>query len=379
MLQNELIGKNLWRNRRRTLLTVASVAISTFLLAIFFATYRYINAPTEVERYNLVLVVAPRASISVLLPLSYRERIEKVPGVVAVTPISYFDGRYGSAETLVPAVACDPEVLWKVSDLTLSQEERQAFIKERTAAIVARKIANKYGWKIGDRVHLSSPYFRVTLDLNLRGIYDSRQEETYVFFHWAYLNEAMGRIDKTQDFEVLARSVDDIPRLTRDIDALFRNADVETRTQTLKQQFLDFLGWLGNVKLILVGVSGAVVFTILLIVANTMAMSIRERTEEIAVLRALGFRTSHVLGLLIGESLAISLLGAMPGCLGAWLLFRLTEGYALGGLLPLHIRVDFPTVVAALGVAIAISLASTLIPAYRAARANIARALRFVG
>ncbi len=381
MTRGQIVIKNIMRNRRRTFLTTASVAISTFLLAIFCATYRYLSAPSEADRYPLVLLVSPRVMIfpPPFMPISYRERIEKLPGVATVTPVWFFPGHYGSAEALVPAIACDPEYPFTLGAVSLPREQREAFLKERTAAIAERDVAKKYGWKVGDPIHLNSLNYRVSLDLVLRGIYISARDETYVFFHWAYLNEAVGRLDKTPNFEIVVKSAEDVPRVMKEVDELFRNANVETRTETVRQTMLNFLSFLGNVKLILIGVSGAVVFTILLIVANTMAMSIRERTAEIAVLRALGFQTSHVLGFLIAESLAISLVGAAPGCLAAWMLFRMTRGYTLAGLIPLGIQVDSPTVMVAIAVATSISLASTFIPAYRASRTNIAEALRYVG
>ncbi len=360
---------------------MASVALSIFLLAIFGAAYRFLVAPPGLEHLHLVLVVAARTSIANWMPASYGERIARVPGVAAVMPTVYFDGRYGSEQALVPAIACDArKVFTFFSDWRLPQDQQQAFAKEQVAMIAGRKTAEKYGWKIGNHIHLSSPtYFNVSLELVLRGIYTSSEDETLQAFHWSYLNEALGRPDVTGYFYVLAQSADDIPRLMKQIDALFRNAGVETRTQPLKQVFLDFLAWLGNVKLVLLSVSAAVVFAILLIVANTMAMSIRERTTELAVLRALGFRTRQVLGLLAAESLAISFTGAAVGSLAAWLLLRIRGGYTIGGMLPVNIQVDVSTLGLAAGVSIAISLCSTLIPAYRASRVNIAQALRFVG
>jgi putative ABC transport system permease protein len=197
--------------------------------------------------------------------------------------------------------------------------------------------------------------------------------------HWDYLNEALGHPDKAGQIWVLAQSVDDIPRLMDDIDTVFRNYPTETRTQTLKQLVVNFLSWLGNLKEIMLMVSAAVVFAVLLVVANTMAMSIRERTAEIAVLRALGFRSQQVLAMLAGEALAISLGGTALGLALAALVFRLMEGYHIGGAMPAHIRVDAITMVLSLLVAVVISLGSTLLPAYRAARFNLAEALRFVG
>ncbi len=379
MTRSQLVVKNVLRNPRRTVLAMGSVATSTFLLAILCAAYQYMIAPPEVDRYNLVLVVSPRVSISVLLPISYRERIAKVPGVVAVMPICFFDGRYGPEGRLVPAAACDPETLLTFADFDISPEQRRVFLSEKGAAVARRELAQKHGWKIGDRIHLSSPNYHVELELVLRGIYTTPEDQSMIFFNWAYLNEALGTINKTTNFDVLARYADDVPKLTRDIDALFRNADVETYTQPIKQHMLDFLGWMGNVKLVLLGVSAAVIFAVLLIVANSMAMSIRERTAEIAVLRALGFRTPQILGMLAAESLGISLVGAAVGCLSAWILLKLTGGLAIGGILPARIQVDGATVLVVLAAATAISLASTLIPAYRASHANIAEALRYVG
>ncbi len=381
MTRSQLVSKNLFRNRRRTLLTVASVAASVFLLAIFCATYRYIEAPPELDRTHLILSVTARTSVTMPLPASYEAQIARVPGVAAVMPFFWFDGRYGSEDNIVPAFAIDPEKLLRFfSDWHLPEDQRRAFLDEKDALVGGRKVVEKYGWKIGDHIHLSSPnYFNVQLELVLRGIYTSSGDESMLALHWNYLNDALGRPDKAGQFWVLAQSADDVPRLMKEIDELFRNSPVETRTQTLKQLALNFLSWLGNVKRILLLVSGAVVFAVLLIVANTMAMSIRERTAEIAVLRALGFRTQLVMRLLTAEAVAIALSGAAIGCLSAGAACKLMAGYLIGGAMPAHIQVDVPTVSLTLLVAIAISLGSTLIPAYRASHVNIAQALRFVG
>lgn len=381
MTQVQFVVKNVFRNRRRTLLTVASVAVSVFLLAIFCAVYRYLEAPPELDRTHLILIVSARTSVANPLPLRYGEQMAKLPGVVAVMPTFWFDGRYGREDNIVPALACDVEKLFMIaSDWHVTQDQRQEFFGEKDALVAGRKVAEKYGWKIGDHIHLSSPnYFNVQLELVLRAVYTSSGDEGMLAFHWDTLNEALGRPNVAGYFYVLARSADDVPRLMSEIDATFRNSSVETRTQTVKQMALNFLSWLGNVKRIILLVSGAVVFAVLLVVANTMAMSIRERTVEIAVLRALGFRTLQVLRLLTAEAMAISVSGAVIGCLLAAAACKRMEGYHIGGAMPAHIRVDLLTASLTFLVAIAISLGSTLIPAYRASRANIAQALRFVG
>ena len=380
MTRPQLVVKNLFRNPRRTFLTTASVAVSIFLLAVFCATYRYIDAPPTPGGFSLLLMVTPRASLIIPLPLSYGERIRKLPGVAAVSPVNMVDGLYGGQESLLWALAFDAEALGKIfPDWHLPPDQRQAFVSEKTAFITGRRMVQKYGWKLGDRIHLRSAGYNLSLDLVLRGIYSSGEDETLLAFHWDYLNDAQGHPNKPGGFWVRAQSAEDVPRLMQEIDAQFRNAEMETRTQPMKQWMLDLLNMLGNVKLILVSISAAVVFAVLLIVANTMSMSIRERTAELAVLRALGFQTRQVLGLLAAESLGIALLGAIAGCLMAWTALTLTAGYQVGGAMPVYIQVDAATVGVALGVAIGISLGSTFISAYRASRVNIAQALRFVG
>jgi len=377
----QLVFRNTLRNRRRTILTVASVAVCTCLVAILWATYRYLEAPPEVDRTHLILSVTARTSVTIPLPVSYQSQIAKVPGVAAAMPLFWFDGRYGKDADLVPALALDAQKLLAfLSNWHVPEDQLRAFVGERDALVAGRKVVDKYDWKIGDHVHLRSPnYSDVDLDLVLRAVYTSDSDESLLALHWDYLNEALGHPDKAGQIWVLARSVDDIPHVMDDIDTVFRNYPMETRTQTLKQLVVNFLSWLGNLKEIMLMISGAVVFAVLLVVANTMAMSIRERTAEIAVLRALGFRSRQVLAMLAGEALTISLVGTALGLALAALVFRLMEGYHIGGAMPVHIRVDATTMALSLLAAVIISLGSTLIPAHRAARFNVAEALRFVG
>lgn len=381
MISAQFVVRNTLRNRRRTILTVASVAVCACLIAILWATYRYLQAPPEMDRTHLILSVTARTSVTIPLPVSYQRQIASVPGVAAVMPLFWFDGRYGKDQDLVPALGLDAtKLLVFLSNWHVPEDQLRAFVVERDALVAGRKVVDKYGWKIGDHVHLRSPnYFNVDLDLVLRAIYASDGDQSMLALHWDYLNEALGHPDKAGQIWVLARSVDDIPHLMNDIDNVFRNAPMETRTQTLKQLVVNFLGWLGNLKEIMLMISAAVVFAVLLVVTNTMAMSIRERTPELAVLRALGFRARQVLAMLAAEALVISLLGTTLGLALAAVVFRLMEGYHIGGAMPSHIRVDVTTIGFSLLVAIVISLGSTLLPAYRASRLNVAEALRFVG
>jgi putative ABC transport system permease protein len=379
MTRSQLVIKNLLRNRRRTILTFLSVATSITLLAVFCAIYRFFDNPLMPSDWRLLLTVTPRVSLLIPLPLSYGERIARLPGVAAVTPVNMVDVLYGSRDDFLFALAGDPAAFLKVyTEWHLPEDQRAAYIREKTAALAGRQTALKYGWKLGDRIHLRSPGYHVDLDLVLRGIYAS-QDESLLGFHWDYLNEAQGRPDKAGAFMLRARTEEEVPRLMQTIDNQFRNGEMETRTQPMGQWVLDFLAMIGNVKLIVLSISAAMVFAILLVVANTMGMSVRERTSELAILRVLGFQPRQLLGLLAAESLVISVGGALIGCLAAATTFAFIRGYRIGGAMTMNIQVDMVTVGVVLSVAIGIALSSTLIPAYRAQGRSIAQALRFVG
>lgn len=378
-----MVFKNVLRNRRRSLLTATSVAVSILLLVVFLAVYRFLHEPpaSRSDRSHLVLLVMARTSLIRPMPVSYRARIERLPGVRAVTQVFWFDARYKNEDTVIASLGLDPEQVFTFfPNWGLPADQRDQFLREKTAALASRTLAKRYGWKLGDHIYISSPsYFGVGVDLVLRGIYEAQEEQSYLVFHWDYLNEALRSPNVAGQFWVLAERAEETPELMKLIDEQFRNESVQTLTQTVKQVTLNFLSWFGNVKLILAGISGAVAFAVVLIVANSMAMSIRERTSELAVFRALGFRNTQILGLLTAESLIISLAGGVVGCLGAWRICRVLAGRTVGGGLLVNLEIGAPGIAFALAAAIAVALLSTLVPALRASRLNIADALRYVG
>jgi putative ABC transport system permease protein len=383
MMLASLVVKNLLRNRRRSLLTAGSVAVSILLLVVFLAVYRFLQEPpaSKGERTHLVMIVTARTSPVQPMPMSYRRRIEALPGVRSVTQVFWFDARYKNEDTVMASLSLDPDRVFEFfRSWQLPDDQKEQFRREQTAAIASRFLANKYGWKVGDRIYVSSPsYFGVGVDLILRGIYDAKEEQSYLVFHWDYLNEVLRRPNVTGQFWVLAENEQVVPWLMKRVDEEFRNEPVQTRSQTVKQFTLNFVSWFGNVKLILAGISGAVAFAVVLIVANSMAMSIRERTAELATLRALGFRIRYLLVVLVAETLALSFAGAVVGSLGAYGVCRALAGITIGGGLLVNLEVGAPGVLFAFLAATLISVLSTLVPALRAARTSIADALRFVG
>jgi putative ABC transport system permease protein len=375
-----LVVKNILRNRRRSFLTMASVAVSLQLLSVFCSTCRYLKSPPTPGSFAMVLMVGPRTSLMNPLPLSYQERISRLPGVASVSPVNMVDTLYGPQDQLQFVLAFDPQKMAvMLPGWVLPQKQREDFLREQAAAVAGHRVAKKFGWKIGDHIPLRSGGYHIHLELVLRGIYASEEDESLMGMHWEYLNELLGRPNKPGGFWVRARTAEAVSTLPKDIDAEFRNSPWETHTEPMKQWVLDFLGMLGNLQLMLLSVSAAVMFSVLLILANTMAMSIRERTSELAVLRALGFGRRHVLRLLAAESLVITLGGAVVGQVLAVLVFRLVAGYRVGGAMPTYVHADLVAFLANLGIAVGLALASTLLPACHASRLSIADALRFVG
>jgi putative ABC transport system permease protein len=321
-----LIWKNAIRNRRRTGLTIASITVSIFLVGTLQAVLSTIyssgsNSPTG----DLRVVVHRATSITQPLPISFRERIASVPGVQYVEAVNWFGGVYIDPANFFANFAVDTDHFQQVfSDFKISPDELGAWKDERTAALVGRSLMDTYHWHVGQRITLKSSIYNVNAELIIRGVYsdpaDPSQEKS-LYFHYDYFNELMNEFNQVGTFTVKVDKAKDVPKVMDAIDTMFRNTAYETKTETESAFSLSFVSMLGNIKLLFTAISAAVVFTILLVVGNTMAMSIRERTNEVAVLKTLGFRRNRVLSILLGESLAIALLGGIFGGLGAKLIY----------------------------------------------------------
>ncbi|MFB3920921.1 MAG: ABC transporter permease [Terriglobia bacterium] len=316
-----LIVKNAIRNPRRSVLTILSITISIFLVSSLQAILtRLDNLGQSSGAGHLRLVVRHRTSLGQPLPVAYKQRIAGLPGVKAVGAWNWFGGIYKDPANFFANFAVDADELEKThQEYRVPPDQLEAFKRERTAAMVGKALMDKYDWKLGDRVTLKGTIYPFDPECTIRAVFttDDPSQERVFFFHWDYFNEALNRRNQVGTFAVLANTPEDVPRLMDAIDRTFRNTDAETKTETEQAFNLSFVSMLGNVKLLLNAISAAVVFTILLVAGNTMAMSIRERTGEVAVLKTLGFRRNTILYLLVGESLAIALLGGLLGGLGA--------------------------------------------------------------
>jgi len=374
-----LVWKNALRNKIRSVLTVLSLAISLFLLTTIIAFWTTLNRTPESLEAQLRLVVRHAVSLANSLPISYRSEIEKIPGVQQVVPLQWFGGVYIDEKNFFAQFATEPDKVFEMyGEYQLSPDQLQSFIKDRTGCIVGKTLADRFNWKVGDRITLIGRIFPVDLELTIRGIYTAptKEEASALYFNWEYWNEAMGRPNVIGTFAVKARRIEDIPQIIDTIDARFQNSLAQTKTETEKAFQLSFVSMLGNVKFLIASVNAVVLFAILLVVANTMAIAMRERTREVAILKTIGFRRKTLLALLIAEAVLICFLGWIFGCLGAWLLWSSIDLTGIGGGFLSSLIVTPSILALGLAVALLLALLSAGVPAWRASQITVAQALR---
>jgi putative ABC transport system permease protein len=370
------------RNKRRTFLTIASVGVSLFLLGMLLAIYHAFYYRTGPPEEALRLVARNRVSLTFPLPEYYGERIKQIAGVREVVPTSWFGGIYidNRPEHFFPRMATDPEKIFDVyPEFKISPEELKAFQGDRTGAAIGRYLSKKMNLSMGQKITIKGDIYPFDIELTIRAIFDGPKDADFVlYFHRKYLEEGLSEARRGQvgTFAMMADSADSVPRIAREVDEMFRNSDRQTKTESERAFALSFVSMLGNVKLFLLSICGAVVFTILLVSANTMAMSVRERVKEIGVLQTLGFTRGKVLSMIVAESVIIAVLGGLLGCALAYVVCLGLSGVQImfGGL-----RMPPVVLVISLFVAFAIGLVSSVIPAWNASRVPITEALRHVG
>jgi putative ABC transport system permease protein len=278
-------------------------------------------------------------------------------------------------------LATDPEEYLKVaSDKIVSPDQLKAWQQDRAGALVDVTLAKKYGWKIGDRVTLQANIFPTNLDLTVRAIYHRDPPQNALYFNAKYLEEAVPWFKGQAGwYGAQIDSPDHVAQASQIIDGMFHNSPRQTKTESERAFQLGFIASLGNVKAFILGICGAVVFAIMLVSANTMAMSVRSRTREVAVLKTLGFTRQRVLSIFVSEAVALSVAGGLLGVLVAIpVISGLTHSF-IGLGIPLDMKVKLPTAALSLFAALALGLVSGYLPAYRASRVNIVEGLRHIG
>jgi putative ABC transport system permease protein len=380
-----LILRNAFRHKLRTGLTVVGiiVAIAAFglLRTIVDAWYAGANASSSAR-----LVTRSSVSLVFALPLNYAQKIRQIDGVASVAWANWFGGVYVSERNFFAQFAISvPAYLDMYPEFVLPEDQRRAFLGDRVGAIAGRKLADKYGWKVGDQIPLRGTIYPGTWTFNLRGIYDGADEGTDTstfYFHFDYLNESVkrqypGRGDQAGLFIESLRSADDAATVSQAIDATFRNSLAETLTETEKAFQLGFVAMSEAILLAIQAVSFVVVVIIMAVMANTMAMTARERYGEYATFKALGFGNGFVAMLIFAESMGIAMLG---GVLGVAATFPLAHAFAstVGSILPAF-KVSQETIAMQLLAALIIGVVAAAVPAWRAARVRIVDGLRAIG
>jgi putative ABC transport system permease protein len=381
-----LAFKNTLRNKRRSFLTISSIAVSLCLLGILLAMYHALFYSEQTPGQALRLVVRHKVSLAQPIPRSYEEKVRRVPGVKEVSAWNWYGGTYkdkNDSKNFFARMAVEPAPFLRIrTQLEMPEGERQAFVRERTGCIVSKDLAQKLGFKIGDRVTLQGDIYPGTLELKVIGIFADPDAENTLFFNVDYLRETqpVGRRSFNSVVAVLASNTADVPKITKAVDEMFANSSPPTKTESEQQFALSFVAFLGNIKLFLLSISAAVTFTILLVSGNTMAMSVRERIKEVGILKTLGFTNGMILNLIIGEAVSIALIGGIAGTLLATVLAAGMGKAAASSGLQLHNMSITPlTGLLCLGIAVLLGFISSFIPAWNAARTNILDSLKYSG
>jgi putative ABC transport system permease protein len=372
----KLVLKNVLRNKRRTLLTVSSLVVSLFLiisLATILTEFERGSAESNPSR----LMTRHSVSLAFLLPIGDVQRIQTVKGVKAVMPFTWFGGIYKDEKNFFANFAVDATKMKEVySELKMSDAEWQAFIADRQGAMVGKKLQVLYGFQPGQRITLKSPIYNQDVEFIVRGICTGGDEKT-LFFHHEYLSELAPEWAKDQAglFSILANSPEDVPRIGQEIDAMFVNTDAPTKTESEREFAASFEAMTGSIKQFLYGIMAAITFSLVLVMGNTMAMTVRERTKEVGTLKAIGFQRRTIAGLFLGESILLAIVGAGIGIGGAVLLYR---SFDMSLYIPNLVSfVPQPqTLIAAFVLSILVGVVSVVYSTYRVTGLTIAEALR---
>ncbi len=383
MTLGSFVVRNTFRNKRRSLLTMISIGFSLLLLTLMVCIWRSFYVDQVAPEASRRLIIRDRVSLAFFLPAFYREKIRAVPGINAVVPITFFGGRYidERPEHFFVRFATDPDEYLRVaSDKIMPPEQVKAWQQDRTGCIVDATLANRYGWKLGDHVRLQGTIFPIDLDLTIRGIYHRDPPQNALYFNAKYLEEGVSWFKGQAGwYSAQVDSAEHVASASSVIDDMFRNSPLQTKTESERAFQLGFVASLGNIKAFILGICGAVMFAIMLVSANTMAMSVRGRTREVAVLKTLGFTQQRVLSIFVSESVALALCGGVLGVLVAIPVITGITHRFIGFGIPLDMKVKLPTAVLALVVAGILGIVSGYLPAYKASRMNIVEGLRHIG
>lgn len=393
MNTGSLILANAFRNKRRTVLTLLSLAASVFLLVTLESLLQYMSSHAADNGSTSRIIIRRKTSLADRLPESYVQKVAEMEGIAAVTPMVWFGGIYKEfkPENFFGQLSCDPE-MWPavITEAEIvdprtgkpAPELYEEFKKDRQGALAGIDLFKKYNWKLGDPIILQGMIYPIDLKLNLRAAYNAPKGGTDVknlYYHQKYIDESLGRPGLIGIVSARVKSSDDIPRLIDKIDGKFANSDFETFTETEQAFQLGFVKMMGNITMLIRSIGLAIAITMLMVAANTTAMAARERAHEIAVMKAIGFSPGNVLLLLMYEATFVAILGAGIGAGAAFAFTPLVEagmqyspmgfffqGYRMAGWIPNL----------GLGVGAAVGFLASVIPCWSVANLPISTTIR---
>lgn len=375
-----LLWANLGRKKLRTSLTLASIIVAFLLFGVLETLKTALTGGAELAGIDR-LITMNKVSLVQPLPESYVARVRGVDGVRAATPYSWFGAIYQDERNQLVAFAVEPETFLEiVPELELTEDERRAWISDRAGMIVGKATAERFGWKVGDSVPLRSGIYSnkdgtQVWQMNVRAIFSMKSDSSSIYFHHEYLDEARTFGQDTISMIYLRiydpnRSVE----IANGIDALFANSSYETKTDSESAFVQSFANQMGNIGALITGVASAVFFTLLLVIANTMGQSVRERTNELAVMKTIGFSRGTVTGLVLAESMLLTFLGAAIGLVLAGII-AIGMGQALAQYFP-ALGMPASTYVVGTVVALVLGAIASALPAVQAWQLKIVDALR---
>jgi putative ABC transport system permease protein len=374
-----LVLANLGRHKRRVFLTIASVALALFLFASLRTVVTTLSRSAQFGSARR-LIVQNATGLVFPLPLSYGNRLSAMKGISRVSWANWFGGRYGDGKRFFANFAIDPvSYLAMYPEISVPEDQKQAFIRERSSALIGRRLVDVFGWKLGQNVTLQGTIFPGDWTFTIRGIYtptDPVINDDAMFFHHDYLEEKTGRPGIAGWYVVEIADPNNSAGMAKLVDDQFRNSSAPTKTGTEQAFNASFATMWGNVSLLMGTIGMAVVFAILLVAANAMMMSARERTRELAVLKTIGFSDRRLFGLVMVEAGLITVTGAVLGLGAAKVLYK-TTNFNAAGFLP-GFDVNGQTLAVGALIALLLMLASGIVPAVRAARLPVVAALRNV-
>jgi putative ABC transport system permease protein len=373
-----LLFANLLRRKVRTALTLGSFAVALFLFCLLVTIRAAFNSGVDAAGADRMLVIN-KVSLIQPLPIAYRERLQRVPGVKDLTYANWFGGVYQDEKNFFAQFAIDAETYRTVySEFIVPPDQWQAFLADKQGAVIGKATADRYGFKVGDRVPLKGAGFPGDWEFNVRGIYTARRPSddlTQFWFRWDYLKEKAPPWFGNQVgwYTVRIAPGSDGVKVAKSIDELFANSAWETRTQTESAFMASFVEQMGNVEFLMVAIGSVVFFTLLLVTGNTMATSVRERTGELAILKTVGFTDASVLALVLIESVLVAAVGGALG-IAAGKSFTLLGDPTNGMLVTFYLPAS--GIAAGAALSLSVGVIAGFLPALSAMRLQVVDALR---